>query len=117
MCVCLSAPEIVEGVGHAKAVDWWSLGILLFEMLVGCVSVSSVRCASAPALCACTGRTQPPFFHENVQVMYSKIRSDEIPMPSMYLPGAARTIIKAVGDRGAWARTFSLIVIVALPSC
>ena len=29
------APEIVLGKGHDKAADWWSVGILLFEMLTG----------------------------------------------------------------------------------
>eukprot|EP01132_Coremiostelium_polycephalum_P005243 gene5243-6524_t len=29
------APEIITGVGHGKAADWWSVGILLFEMLTG----------------------------------------------------------------------------------
>ncbi|KAK8556570.1 hypothetical protein V6N13_064593 [Hibiscus sabdariffa] len=29
------APEIISGKGHDKAADWWSVGILIFEMLTG----------------------------------------------------------------------------------
>lgn len=29
------APEILMRVGHNKAVDWWSLGALTFDMLTG----------------------------------------------------------------------------------
>lgn len=29
------APEIIARTGHGKAVDWWSLGCLTFEMIVG----------------------------------------------------------------------------------
>ncbi|KAK9455538.1 kinase-like domain-containing protein [Dipodascopsis uninucleata] len=29
------APEVIKGNGHTSAVDWWTLGILIYEMLYG----------------------------------------------------------------------------------
>ncbi|KAF7726266.1 serine/threonine protein kinase, AGC [Apophysomyces ossiformis] len=29
------APEVIDGNGHTSAVDWWTLGILIYEMLFG----------------------------------------------------------------------------------
>lgn len=29
------APEVISGNGHGKSVDYWSLGIIIFEMLSG----------------------------------------------------------------------------------
>jgi protein kinase A len=45
------APEIVQMRGHGKGVDWWTLGILIFEMLA----------------------SYPPFFDEDPMKTYSKI--------------------------------------------
>ncbi len=27
------APEVIKGCGHTSAVDWWTLGILIYEMI------------------------------------------------------------------------------------
>ena len=29
------APEVIEGYGHTSSVDWWTFGILMYEMLYG----------------------------------------------------------------------------------
>ena len=45
------APEIFKKEGYDHKVDWWSLGIIMYEMLIG----------------------YPPFFSENIQQTYEKI--------------------------------------------
>lgn len=43
LCVCLfscRAPEILTRSGHNRAVDWWSLGALMYDMMTGSVSWS-----------------------------------------------------------------------------
>ncbi|ODO10300.1 hypothetical protein I350_02529, partial [Cryptococcus amylolentus CBS 6273] len=60
------APEIVLSQGHGKAVDWWALGILAFEMLAG----------------------YPPFFDDHPLGIYEKILSSHIAFPSHIDPYA-----------------------------
>ncbi|KAJ3192005.1 hypothetical protein HK101_007181 [Irineochytrium annulatum] len=50
------SPEVLIGKGYSKAVDWWTLGILLYEMLSGL----------------------PPFYDEDVNEMYKKILKQEL---------------------------------------
>mmetsp|Transcript_31020 Transcript_31020/g.35337 ORF Transcript_31020/g.35337 Transcript_31020/m.35337 type:complete len:459 (+) Transcript_31020:632-2008(+) len=72
------APEILTGEGHGKAVDWWSFGILLYEMMVGI----------------------PPYYNQNVQLMYQLIKHAELRFPSKRpLSADATDIIKKLLNR------------------
>jgi len=64
------APEIVGGKGHGKGVDWWTLGILLFEMLA----------------------SYTPFYHEDHMKMYQKITKGKINFPAHFSPEAKSLI-------------------------
>ena len=44
LCLLCRAPEILQRIGHGKAVDWWSLGTLMYDMLTGAVSVIVCVC-------------------------------------------------------------------------
>ncbi|TFK74864.1 Pkinase-domain-containing protein [Pluteus cervinus] len=50
------APEILNGHGYNKTIDWWTLGVLLYEMLAGL----------------------PPFYDEVTDKMYEKILHDPL---------------------------------------
>jgi len=74
------APEILEGKGYGKEVDWWSFGTLMYEMLTGL----------------------PPFYCEEVQQMYSKIMTAVLEIPETMSPTAADLLQKLLdrdGDR------------------
>ncbi|KAJ2781948.1 Serine/threonine-protein kinase [Coemansia interrupta] len=53
------APELLQGRGYTKTVDWWTFGVLLYEMMTGL----------------------PPFYDENVNEMYRRILEDELVFP------------------------------------
>lgn len=66
------APEVLEAKAYTKAVDWWSVGTLIFEMLTGL----------------------PPFYCEDVQKMYSLKMTAELSIPDYVTPEAADIIKK-----------------------
>lgn len=75
------APEIIEGGPYTKAVDWWSLGSLIFEMMTGL----------------------PPFYDTDVQVMYTKKMTTILEIPSN-LDETARDIISRFLDKNPETR-------------
>ncbi|XP_052622439.1 uncharacterized protein LOC128127789 [Lactuca sativa] len=75
MCGTLEymTPEIVQGRGHDKAADWWSVGILMYEMLSG----------------------KPSFRGGNRQKIQEKIVKDKIKLPG-FLSSEAHSLLKGV---------------------
>ena len=72
------APELLLGNGYTKTVDWWTLGVLLYEMLTGL----------------------PPFYDENTNEMYRKILQEPLTFPSSdIVPPAARDLLSRLLDR------------------
>ncbi|KAF2484822.1 kinase-like domain-containing protein [Neohortaea acidophila] len=77
------APELLHGQGYTKAVDWWTLGVLLYEMLTGL----------------------PPFYDENTNEMYRKILAEPLHFPGPEIvPPAARDLLTKLLDRDASRR-------------
>ncbi|KAM3695915.1 hypothetical protein ACB098_07G169700 [Castanea mollissima] len=72
------APEIITGAGHSSAIDWWALGILLYEMLYG----------------------RTPFRGKNRQKTFANILHKDLTFPSsISVSLAARQLINALLQR------------------
>lgn len=62
------APEVLTETSYTRAVDWWGLGVLVFEMLVGEVGARAGCARSALCCCSYLGASNwesemPPFLH------------------------------------------------------
>ncbi|KAM8723467.1 microtubule-associated serine/threonine-protein kinase 1-like isoform 2-T2 [Acanthopagrus schlegelii] len=53
------APEVILRQGYGKPVDWWAMGIILYEFLVGCV----------------------PFFGDTPEELFGQVITDDIVWP------------------------------------
>lgn len=67
------APEVLKRRGHGKAVDWYLLGVLVYEMLVG----------------------HPPFYCQNRDQLFRNILTSPVPLPAT-LSSEAKSLIQEV---------------------
>ena len=70
------APEIIEGKGHGLAVDWWSLGSILYEMLTGF----------------------PPFYNNDREKLFNSIKAVQVKFPE-FLSKEAVDLLKKFFNR------------------
>ncbi|RAW22626.1 hypothetical protein PC110_g20933 [Phytophthora cactorum] len=63
-------PEILNRVGHGTAVDWWNLGMVLYEMLTG----------------------RPPWYTQDRQELFNRLRGAELEFPQGLTPEAMNLI-------------------------
>ncbi|KAF9580689.1 hypothetical protein BGW38_002566, partial [Lunasporangiospora selenospora] len=71
------APELLLGIGHGPAVDWWSLGVCLFEFLTG----------------------YPPFMDEAPEAIFRNILNHDIQWPEEGLSWEAHDLINKLLSR------------------
>ncbi|XP_069960412.1 microtubule-associated serine/threonine-protein kinase 3 isoform X12 [Cherax quadricarinatus] len=71
------APEVILRQGYSKPVDWWAMGVILYEFLIGCV----------------------PFFGETPEELFAHTVNDDIEWPSEEdwpVPSDAKDLITAL---------------------
>ena len=65
-------PEILSKTGHGKAVDWYLIGALLYEFLIG----------------------HPPYYAQSKEAIFRNIKSAPLPFPTTISPEAKDLIKK-----------------------
>jgi len=68
------SPEVLLNKGHSTPTDWWSLGIFIYEMLVG----------------------YPPFIADTTMGIYQKILTGRISFPARNISGQAKFLIRSL---------------------
>jgi len=82
------APEVLEGKGYTKAVDWWAFGVLMYEMLVG----------------------NAPFYSPNIQQMYVKIQTARLEFPESF-DAATKSLLSQLLERDPQKRLADPVLI------
>lgn len=81
------APEMLDGTGHHYGIDWWALGTLIYEMIVGIT----------------------PFYHKNREHMFMLIKEATIKFPDhklhgIYVSPEAQDLINKLLDKNMETR-------------
>lgn len=71
------SPEVLDRQGHGTAVDWWNLGMVLYEMLTGL----------------------PPWYTTDREKLFERLRSAPLKFP-FYVSRPAASIIQVSGGGG-----------------
>ncbi len=58
------APEVLEKKGHGFAVDWWTLGCIIFEMITGL----------------------PPYYSDDRKKLFNSIKTQAVTYPPTISP-------------------------------
>ncbi|KDO24420.1 AGC protein kinase [Saprolegnia parasitica CBS 223.65] len=74
-------PEILDRVGHGTSVDWWALGMVLYEMLTGL----------------------PPWYTRNRQKLFDRVRNAPLTFPD-YVSAPAQSLIAGLLNRNPTER-------------
>merc|ERR1719348_2084316 len=67
------APELLTGLPYGGSVDWWALGVLLYQMMAG----------------------RSPFDHDDDDMLYRMIQNKDVKIPTLFSK-EAQYIIKAL---------------------
>lgn len=68
------APEVLEEQGHSYEVDLWSLGVIVYTLLVG----------------------RPPYEDDSVESTYENIRNNRYSFPNLDISEAAKDLIEKI---------------------
>ncbi|KAH8407558.1 hypothetical protein KR222_005322 [Zaprionus bogoriensis] len=75
------APEVLTETSYTRAVDWWGLGVLIFEMLVGEVSGGESLNLKCGLLMDVLLALQSPFPGDDEEEVFDSIVNDEVRYP------------------------------------
>ncbi|EMC98910.1 hypothetical protein BAUCODRAFT_84800 [Baudoinia panamericana UAMH 10762] len=88
------APEVVSSKGYNKSVDWWSLGILIFEMLAGFTPFWDSGSPLKIYENILKGRVKyPPYIHPDAQDLLSKLITSDLTKRLGNLHGGSKDVM------------------------